>query len=52
MNWTEEIKQLKRNIEILNKELIFREQIIEGLEANVNRFELKCTICLEYMSNP
>ncbi|KAF0395997.1 hypothetical protein F8M41_010158 [Gigaspora margarita] len=30
MNWTEKIKRLKRNIEILNKELIFREQIIEA----------------------
>ncbi|CAG8698272.1 24322_t:CDS:2 [Gigaspora rosea] len=51
MNHAEEIKQLKRNIEVLNQELNFREQIIEDLEANLNRFEVRCTICLEYMSN-
>ncbi|CAG8855376.1 1680_t:CDS:1, partial [Gigaspora margarita] len=52
MNHAEEIKHLKRNLEILNQELNFREQIIEGLEANLNRFEVKCTIWLENMSNP
>ncbi|CAG8799886.1 15430_t:CDS:2 [Gigaspora margarita] len=52
MNSTEEITQLKKYLEILNNEINFREQIIEGLEANINRFELKCTICFEHMSNP
>ncbi|CAG8552327.1 7395_t:CDS:2 [Gigaspora margarita] len=52
MTHAEEIKQLKRNLEILKQELNFREQIIEDLETNINRFEVKCTICLEYMSNP
>ncbi|CAG8676773.1 18117_t:CDS:2, partial [Cetraspora pellucida] len=52
MNYAEEIKQLESNIERLNQELILREHVIQGLEANINSFGLKCTICFEYMSNP
>ncbi|CAG8523130.1 12733_t:CDS:2 [Cetraspora pellucida] len=52
MKHINEIRQLKKENEALNNELLVKEWIIEGLEAMINKFELKCNICLEYMSNP
>ncbi|CAG8582241.1 29593_t:CDS:2, partial [Gigaspora margarita] len=52
MNCADENLQLRRKLEILNKDLVFREQIIEGLEDTISNFELKCSICFDYFSNP